>query len=114
MLNPTPEPPPQSFMDVLKRWIQNTNQDVMTIKAILVNTHYKYSALTIMSDIKAIVDGDISMSKLPMDNVTSTIAFLLTVYSLAGKLITWKGLYWECLFTSLFNYKVNFQDYLSL
>jgi len=114
MLNPTPEPPPQSFMDVLKRWIQNTNQDVMTIKAILVNTHYKYSALTTMNNIKAIVDGDISMSKLPMDNVTSTIAFLLTVYSLVGKLITWKGLYWECLFTSLFNYKVNFQDYLSL
>jgi len=85
MLNPTPEPPPQSFMDVLKRWIQNTNQDVMTIKAILVNTHYKYSTLTTMNDIKAIVDGDISMSKLPMDNVTSTIAFLLTMYSLVGR-----------------------------
>jgi hypothetical protein len=73
MLNPTPEPPPQSFMDVLKRWIQNTNQDVMMIKVILLNTHYKYSALTTMSDIKAIVDGDIRMSKLPMDNVISQL-----------------------------------------
>jgi hypothetical protein len=81
-------------MGVLKRWIQNTNQDVMTIKVILLNTHYKYAALTTMNDIKAIVDGDISMSKLPMDNVTSTmIAFLLTMYSLVGELITWKGLY---------------------
>jgi hypothetical protein len=34
-----------------------------------------------MKDIKAIVDGDMSMSKLLMDNVTSTIAFLLTMYS---------------------------------
>ncbi len=86
----------------------------MTIEAIFLNTHYKYVALTTMNDIKATIDGDISMSKLLMANVTSIIAFLLTMYSLVGKLITWKGLDWECLFTSLFNFKVNFQDYLSL
>jgi hypothetical protein len=53
----------------------------MTIEAIFFNTHYKYATLTTMKDIKAIVDGDMSMSKLLMDNVTSTIAFLLTMYS---------------------------------
>jgi hypothetical protein len=86
----------------------------MMIEAIFLNTHYKYATLTTMNNIKAIVDGDISMSKLLMDNVTSTIVFLLTMYILVEEVITWKGLDWQCLVTSLFNYKVNFQDYLSL
>jgi len=42
-----------------------------------------------------VVDGDSNTSKLPMDNVPLTMAFVSTSYSLLEKLVPWKGLDWD-------------------
>jgi hypothetical protein len=53
----------------------------MKVEAILLDTHYKYANFSALGNLRAIVDGDPNTSKLLMDNVLSTMAFVSTTYS---------------------------------
>ncbi len=54
----------------------------MKVEAIFLDTHYKYAHLSMLGDLKAIVNGDPNTSKLLVENVLSTMAFVLTTYNL--------------------------------
>jgi hypothetical protein len=88
-LNPTLKPPSQMFMEMLQCWIENIDLATMRMKAILLDMHYKYVLLLAMGELKVVVDGDPSTTKLLMDNVPSIMAFVLTTCTLLKNL--WLG-----------------------
>jgi hypothetical protein len=79
------------------------------VEAILFELHYKFVIIPTLGDLRVVVDGDPHTTKLLMDSVPSTMAFLSTTYSFDEECVVWKGPNWECLLTSLFNCKVYFQ-----
>jgi hypothetical protein len=81
----------------------------MKVEAILLDIHYKYANFSALGNFKDIADGDPNTSKLLMDNVLLTMAFVLTTYSFVGDCLIWKGPNCECSIMSLFNCKVYFQ-----
>jgi hypothetical protein len=60
-------------------------------------------------DLKVIIDGDPNMTKLLMDIVLSTMAFVSTTYNFDGERSIWKGPDWECMFIGFLACKVCFQ-----
>jgi len=89
--NPTLKPPSQMFMEMLQHWIENIDLATMRMKVILLDMHYKYAFLLAMGELKVVVDGDPSTTKLLMDNVPSIMAIVLTTWRLFKKLVAWKG-----------------------
>jgi hypothetical protein len=57
------------------------NPYALRVEAILFESHYKFVIIPTLGDLKAVVDGDPRTTKLLMDNVPSTMAFLSTTYS---------------------------------
>jgi hypothetical protein len=95
-------------VNVLQGWIQNTDLDTLRVEVILIESHYKFAILPALGDRKAVVDGDPNTTKLFMDSVLSTMAFLSTNYTFDGECAVWKGPDCECLLIGLLNYKVCF------
>jgi len=80
------------------------------VELILFESHYKFAILSTLGDLMAVVDGDPNTTKLLMDSMLSIVAILSTTYNIEKECAVWKGQNWECLLTSLFNYKVYFQS----
>ncbi len=51
------------------------------MEAILFELHYKFVIIPTLGDLRVVVDGDPHTTKLLMDSVPSTMAFLSTTYS---------------------------------
>jgi hypothetical protein len=79
------------------------------VEAIFFNLHYKYAIFLAFGDLKVIVDGDPNTTKLLMDIVLLTMAFVSITYSFDGERSIWKGPNWECMLIGFFNCKVCFQ-----
>jgi hypothetical protein len=57
------------------------NPYAFRVEAILFESHYKFVIIPTLGDLRAIVDRDLDTTKLLMDNVPSTMAFLSTTYN---------------------------------
>jgi hypothetical protein len=61
----------------------------MKVEAILLDSHYKYDIFTTLGDLKAIVDGDLSTTKLLMDIMSSIMAFVSITYNFVKECSLW-------------------------
>ncbi len=79
------------------------------MEAIFLDSHYKYAIFPTLGNLKPIVDGDLSTTKLLMDIMSSIMAFVSITYNFVGECLIWTRLDQECFLTGLFNCKVCFQ-----
>lgn len=57
-LNPSYEAPPSGFKHYLEKWIQNGNAKDVAVKAILLDSHYKYDKVDNMLGLLDVINKE--------------------------------------------------------
>lgn len=90
--NPSNEAQLVEIKLVLEKWIQSGTPEDNAMKAILLDTHYKYDRIENMVGLLDIIDKE-SCTLFLMDDTTRTIVVVCIIHNIKDVPTIWKGFY---------------------